>query len=89
MEYTDQIVTNSDVQLIKQATVNYLWSYGSGATDFSVTLKMLTGNKAVLPFRARIIESRGVTSDTSQVDFDPRKIIPGNYSDDFIYTLTF
>lgn len=87
--FTDTVVSTPDFEVISHPLNKYIWNYSTGPTDFSLRLKMITGNSIVLPLNAKVLESRGVTTDTTNIDFDSKKIIPGDYSDDFTYILTF
>lgn len=87
--FSDTIVSTPDFEVISHPLNKYIWNYSSGSNNFSLNIKMITGNAVVLPFNAKVLESRGVTSGETNIDFNSKKILPGDYTDDFTYTLTF
>lgn len=83
--YLNNVITNSDITVIKPAKDNYLWTVGG---DYNFNFKINTSEKIDLPIYGELLDHLGIT-DSTNYPLDLFSVKPGNYTDDFVYTLTF
>jgi hypothetical protein len=82
----NNVTTNSNISVTKAARNHYLWNV---AGNHHFNFKINTSNQVVLPIYGQLLDHRGITADSTIDPLDLFSIKPGNYTDDFVYTLTF
>ncbi len=81
----NNVITNSDITIIKPASLNYLWNVSG---DHHFNFKINTSEKIDLPIYGQLLDHKGFNASIIS-PLDLFSIQPGNYTDDFVYTLTF
>ena len=82
----NNVTTNSNISVTKAAKFHYLWNV---AGDHHFNFKINTSNQVVLPIYGQLLDHWGITAGSTSYPLDLFSVKAVNYTDDFVYTLTF
>jgi hypothetical protein len=87
---TSSIVSNTEVQVVKQAKDSYLWNNSGAGYDYNLVIRLLTGESTTFQIKGFIDPtSIGINVNDSPKPFKASELLPGAFYDEFTYNLTF